>query len=205
MALTLMRYGAPMVRIVCGDPSGFRDIDSKNQGDAFALVGIELDLDRKAIHIKYAKQWTGLSFLDVAYRFKKDYNKIKPKFCGLETNNAGKSAIRDFQTVGINAHGINTVSNLNASTRHRWQAMDKTFTVQYLKQMRYEQRVIWPHPSITTRHMRILQDQFASIGEYMTNNGSVGYRAMKGRHDDLFSALLLCVHMARIYIERDEN
>lgn len=194
-----------MVRIVCGDPSGFKDIESKNKGDSFGIVGIALDLDRKFVKVRYAKQWTGLSFSEVARKFKPHYNKIKPKFCGLETNNDGKAAIRVFQSMGIDAQGINTVSNLTASSRHKWQAMDKTFTVQYLKGLKYDQRIRWPIPKLTTREMKILQDQVASISEYMTPNGSIGYKARRGRHDDLFSAFLLCVHMARIYMERDDN
>ena len=192
-----------MIRIICGDPNGIRNTKTKNDNDSFGMVGIELDLDREQVDIRYAKVWTGKSYGEVIADFKKDYMRIKPKFFGLETNNTGHVAIREFRAAGMNAHGINTVSSLTELNRHKWQAMDKAFTVQYLKKKKRAQELLWPPKS--SKAMKILENQCLSISEYVTLSGKAGYKARQGQHDDLFSALLLCVHMARIYIERDKN
>ena len=184
----------PVIRIICGDPA--------EKGDYFAVVGVDLDIDRGWIFPKYARQWQGLTFPEVARRLKPLIRKIKPKFWGLETNYKGSEVIEAFTAAGIPAQGISSVGLLTSQHRKYWQSMDSSYTVQWMKEMKFSQSFRWP--AKPTAHMKLLENQISDIEETRTPSGNFKYAGRRGRHDDLFAAFKLCCHVSRIYMERED-
>ena len=184
-----------MISIICGDPA--------EKGDYFAIVGVDLDLKRQWVFPKYAKQWQYRTFTTVAKEIKPVIKKIRPKFFGLETNYEGPKVLAAFSKEGIPAKGISSVGTLTDENRKFWQSMDSSYTIRWMKDMKFSQCFRWS--AKPSKHMRILEDQVAEIEEKRTPSGHISYGGKKGRHDDLFSAFKLCCHIARVYIERDED
>ena len=183
-----------MVRIIMGDPG--------STADPFAIVGIELDLETGNIEVKMAKQFIKTEYGIVAQYFKKLQRTIKPHFMGIETNNRGKEVQKLFhEKYDVKVAGIHTSSHMSEKKRHEGKSMDKPFTVQWLK--KYMGKGHIKFLSTNNKDMKELLTQIGLISSITTLSGGITYKAHSGRHDDLFMALLLCCHIARLYMEND--
>lgn len=183
------------IKIVMGDPG--------RRNDPFGIVGIELDMDTHTIKPKLARQFTKTKYGVVADYILTVKKTIRPNIIGLETNNRGKRVLSIFATkYNLKLVGINTSANLTTKTLERGLAMDKPYMIGWLKEQL--QNHIIKFPSKPTVEMQVLITQIHQIVGIRTPNGSTTYKAQRGRHDDLFMAFLLCCHMARLYIRRQE-
>ena len=184
-----------IVKIVMGDPG--------RKNDPFGIVGIELDMKTGIIKPKLARQ-----FIKTKYGVVADYlltvrNSIKPNIIGIETNNRGKRVMNLYrEKYALKLVGINTSANLTLETLERGLTMDKPFMIGWLKE--YLQNHMIKFPNNPTVEMKVLIDQIHQIVGIRTAAGHISYKAQRGRHDDLFMAFLLCCHIARLYLKRQE-
>ncbi len=183
------------IRIVMGDPG--------RQTDPFGIVGIELNLESEIIRPRLARQFIKTRYGIVADYLRDIKENAKPDFMGLETNNRGGKVLQLFQEkYNLKLLGINTCGELTEESRERGKSMDKPFMVSWLKQQLIIDNVEFPiNPST---HMAELQNQLNQIVGIRGPGGNIQYKATRGRHDDLFMAFLLCCHMARLYLRRQE-
>ncbi len=196
------------VKIVMGDPSGtlkpFEPLSDNITNDPFGIVGIHADLIQKQIHVKLARQFKNTKFSVVANELHSIRNKIKPHFMGLETNNRGKEILKLFQTkYHLSLHGVSTSSNLTDQTREQGHAMDKQFMIEWFAQQKQKHNILFPKNP--TPDMNELITQVSQISGFKSYNGTTSYKRIRGRHDDLFMALLLCCHIALLYMKRYDS
>lgn len=210
---------SPSTRIIMGDPGGL--------SDAFGFVGVEASLPLPPPHrgsdysasatadpvitIKYAREIRAPGFDEIAEEISREIRPMRPNFLGFETNHRGDDAVQAFRRHGFRAFGVATTAETRDHTRMA--AMDKPFTARYLRDASdIHHRLIWPPPTTAAasssslkaslRGIGTLRAQWKSIVAMPTPSGRTTYRAERGRHDDLFSALLLCAHVARIWALR---
>ena len=185
-----------MVKIVMGDPG--------RSHDPFGIVGIDLDMETGKIRPKLARQFIKTKYGIVANYLLTIEKKLRPQFMGIETNNRGKNVQKLFSTkYNLQVAGVFTSSNLTEKTRERGESMDKPFMIHWLRDYIDDGMVEFPeHPS---EDMQELINQHSQIVGINTMTGSVSYKAQRGRHDDLFMAFLLCCHMARLYLRRQND
>ena len=85
------------------------------------------------------------------------------------------------------------------SDRRRWDVMDKAYTTEWAAdRFRNHQVKVPRYHSI---YMELWLDQLKQIKRFRTPSGQTTYKAMRNRHDDIFSASLICFHLARLYME----
>ena len=183
------------IRIIAGDPG--------RMGDAFAVVGIELDMKTGVIRPKLVRQFFKTKYGIVANYLLTIEKKLRPQFMCIETNNRGKRVQDLFlKKYNLKVAGIYTSSNLTEKTRQRGESMDKPFMVQWLKDYIDAGQVQFPeNPS---EEMQELENQLAQIVGIATPSGGTTYKAQRGRHDDAFMGFLIAVHIARLYLKREE-
>lgn len=196
------------IRIVMGDPSGtlkpFDLLSDNITNDPFGIVGIQADLIQKKIHVKLARQLKNTKFSSVANEFHSIKDRIKPHFMGLETNNRGKEVLKLFKTkYHLSLHGVSTSSNLTDQTRENGYAMDKPFMINWFAEQKQDHNILFPEKP--THDMSELITQVSEISRFKSLNGSESYKRIRGRHDDLFMALLLCCHIALLYMKRHDS
>ena len=184
-----------MVIIIMGDPG--------RSHDPFAIVGIELDMKTGKIRPRLARQFIKTKYGVVASYLLTIRQKLHPQFLGIETNNRGKSVQKLFhKKYNLKVAGIFTSSHLTEQTRQRGESMDKPYMVNWLKNYINDDMIEFPeNPG---DDMRELENQLGQIVSIPTLSGGISYKAQRGRHDDLFMALLLCCHIARLYLSRQE-
>ena len=179
------------MRILCGDPG--------LKADSFGIAGINADTRNGQIYPKYAREFKRTPFGVVAATMAPIIERIRPDFVGLETNNQGPEALEAFRAAGINARGITTTGRLSPKKRIKWQSMDKTYTVQWIRSLQKRGRITWPKDP--SPGMRTLEIQILNYKERREYHGGYRYEAGRG-HDDVVMAFILACHMARIYMER---
>ena len=173
--------------------------DPARANDYFGACGGDIDIRKGLLYVRYAMQWKKTPFFQVAKEIKPMWKRAHPKIFALEKNNEGEKAIEMFSMAGIPVMGITTTGDV--SDHGRWEVMDKAYTVHWIQKMFRNHRIIFP-----TNHsiyMQMLIDQLKQVIKQRTPNGSVTYKAMRNRHDDLFSAFLILCHLARLYIGVD--
>ena len=180
------------IKIVCGDPA--------RRNDAFGIVGIQSDITLDIIKIGLAKQFFNQPYSIVAKYFTKIQNNLKPDFMGIETNYRGNKLLQLFNNkYKLNLKGIYTSSNLKEETRVKGKVMDKSYMINWFVQHKLHHKIKFPE--IMTPEMTTLSKQIQDMIRIPTSTGYT-YKAQKGRHDDLFMALLLCCHIHLHYRER---
>ena len=181
--------GAENISIIAGDPA--------ESGDAFGLFGVEVNVEKSLIYAKYAHQWNKTPFAQVAHEVKPIWRSVHPTIFALEKNNNGDKAIEAFRAVKIPVMPVFTTGLV--SDRNRCDVMDKAFTTEWASVRFREHKVRVPrYHSI---FMELWLDQLRQIRRYHTPSGRTTYKAMRNRHDDIFSASLVCFHLARLYLE----
>ena len=184
-------------RVLAGDPG--------RKGDPFGFCGVEMDYNTGAIYVRFARQYTKTEFADVAKDMQQVIQTVMPDAIVLESNRDGKEAIDEFKKLDDITQGINTVASMsdkNIASNPR--SMDKSYTIHWLQDKMKENKIKFPAKDRTSPHMQVLIDQIAMISSYTTPNGSIGYKALRGRHDDIFMAFLLCCHTCRHQYARSE-
>ena len=197
-----------IIDIVMCDPSGTINQlhpDRNNiNNDPLGVVGIQANLITKKFHIKLARQFTNEKYVNVVNFLKSIKKKIHPDFMGIETNNRGKDIQELFKIkYNLPLTGINTSSHLTSKSRDKGLSMDKAFMIEWFAVQKQKHNILFSdNPS---KHMSLLMDQIPQIGTMRTASGLTTYKAVRGRHDDLFLALLLCCHIALLYQKRYEQ
>ncbi len=183
------------LKVIMGDPG--------RTTDAFAWVGAQLKLDTKfKIEFRLAKQFFKTPYGTVADYAKKIHELYKPNFMGIETNNRGKEVLslfhRKYDLTFL--QGVSTSANLTEKTRQMGFAMDKPYMVGWFK----EQMDIGAlsFPGVPSKDMQELIDQIPKIVSMPSLTGQTTYKAMRGQHDDLFIAALLCCNFIRLFIDQ---
>ena len=176
-------------------------VDPARTSDPTGIVGITGNLQTGKIHVKYAREITDK---DPIIRIQKTATilnwineKINPYFLGCETNNNGTEIIAKIQRYGIDIQGIATSANLTKTTREKGATMDKPWTIKYLAQMKEDGTILFPE--VAYGAMKKLITQISEIVGIRQPSGHISYKAIRGRHDDLVLALLLCVHVFLVY------
>ena len=185
-----------LIKIVMTDPA--------ETGDPTGIVGIQGNLATRQVHVLLAKQITDkdkkLRLFNTFSFLSKVRDTIKPDFMGMEGNNDGKEIIKKLQSKGLILKKITTSSNLTDKTTRRGFAMDKPKMVDWLKKQKIKHNILFPPE--TKGDMEELIDQIPQIVSIRTLTGGTSHRAQRGRHDDLFMALLLCCHVFLLYLAR---
>ena len=182
-----------MVRIVMGDPA--------KKSDPTGIVGILGNCETGQVKVKLAKEITdknpAVRIANTVKFLRWVKSNVNPDFLGMETNNDGARIISRIKKHGIIINGIATSAGLTEATRHKGLTMDKPYTVKYLAQMKDDGDILFP--ANTTLDMKKLIDQMSQIVGIRQATGHISYKAQRGRHDDLFMGLLLCIHVFLIY------
>ena len=182
-----------LVRIVMGDPA--------RKSDPSGFVGILGNCETGEIKVKLAREITNknpdVRMANTVKFLRWIQKNVKPDFIGMETNNDGADIISRIKKCGITVNGIATSSGLTEETRNKGLTMDKNYTIKQLAKMMKKHSVIFPGNS--TKDMQKLISQIPQIVGIRGPTGNRTYKAMRGRHDDLFMALLLCVYVFLIY------
>jgi len=183
--IVMMMKSGNLIRIVCGDPA--------RRNDAFGIVAIESDIINDIIRIGLAKQFFNQPYGIVANYFIKIKNKLKPDFMGIETNYRGEKLLQLFNyKYNLDIKGIYTSSNITEKTRLTGRVMDKSYMIKWFIQHKLHHKIKFPETM--TPEMITLSNQMNDMIRIPTQTGYT-YKAQKGRHDDLFMALLLCCHI----------
>lgn len=182
-----------MIKIVMGDPG--------RHNDPFAIVGIEYDTETRKIYPKLARQFIQSKYGVVAEFLLAVRRSQHPNVMGLETNNRGGKVLKLFESkYNLQMTGVFTSFDLTEETMLRGKSMDKPYMVKWLREN--FSRVIFPQ--VKTADMQELINQINQIVGIRTPSGHMMYKAQRGRHDDLFMALLLCCHVAMVYQRRQD-
>ncbi len=185
-----------VVRIIMGDPA--------RTSDPFGIVGIEGDLEKDIIRVKLAKQFTerdaNKRMARVCGYLQNIRDEIKPHYMGFESNNDGHSIISYMKGKGLPLHGITTSANLTAARRRGGYAMDKPRMIEWFSEYKDNHKIQFPEGG--GADMEELIKQISLIVRQRTPTGNYTYRAERGRHDDLFMALLLCCHIYKVYMQK---
>jgi hypothetical protein len=130
---------------------------------------------------------------------------IKPNFVGIETNNKGKKLLQLYKTKYNMTwlHGVSTSGEMTDESRAKGFSMDKPFMVKWFAEK--QQEGLFEFPAEPTKDMQELMDQIPLIASVRTAGGSSTYKAIRGRHDDLFVAALHCCNFIRLFIEQQER
>lgn len=181
--------------------------DPAETSDPTGIIGIHGNFITRKIHVKLAKQIKDknktIRLHKTASYLIKIRNKICPDFMGAETNNDGKDIIQSLKKLGISLHGISTSGNLTDETRAKGLSMDKPFMIDWFQKSKQKHFILFPpKPS---QDMQELIDQICQIVEIKTPAGTSSHKAQRGRHDDLFMALLLCCHVFLVLLEKYEE
>ena len=102
----------------------------------------------------------------------------------------------------LDVAGIFTSANLTEKTINRGQSMDKPEMVKWLKDTMANHQVLFPEKP--SEDMQELINQIHQIVGITGPSGHTTYKAMRGRHDDLFMAFLLCCHVTILFMKRQE-
>ncbi len=193
--ITMMKSGNSinnLIKIVCGDPA--------RRNDAFGIIGIQSDIINDTIRIGLAKQFFNQPYSIVANYFTKIKNNLKPDFIGIETNYRGEKLLQLFNyKYNLDIKGIHTSANLTEKTRQTGKVMDKSYMIKWFIKHKLAHKIKFPE--ILTPEMITLTNQMNDMIRIPTQTGYT-YKAQKGRHDDLFMALLLCCHIHVHYREK---
>ena len=157
------------------------------------MVGTTYDQDSDFIRVRAARQFVQERYGVVARMLQVAQERICPDFMVIESNQrTGKRVVQLFrEKYGLDVKPVYTTANMVSLRPH---AMDKPATVKFLKTRLKEKTIKF---NLRAAHMHILIDQINSIVSGRTPAGNVTYKGMRGRHDDLFSALLLNCHIIR--------
>lgn len=181
-----------IIKIVMGDPG--------RHNDPFAIVGIEYDTETKNIYPKLARQFVRSKYGIVAEFLLAVKKSQRPNFMGLETNNRGGNVLKLFETkYNLKMNGVYTGFDLNEETMLKGKSMDKPYMIKWFKEN--IDRVIFPE--VRSADMSELLNQMNQIVGIRTASGHMMYKAQRGRHDDLFMALLLSLHIVMVHEKRE--
>ena len=183
-----------VARIVMGDPAGkiipYED-GTNIKGDYFGWVGVESKYPYDKVNILLAKRFKDVPYGNVIRWAKKVYDTIHPGFMGLETNNMGGDILRLFQNSGMSyLQGVHTTSRLTDESRKKWSLLDKRYVAGWYKE--FMDDVFFP------------KGGGAEFVELINQIGIINQSTMKaerGRHDDLYMPLLLCLNVVRLLRE----
>jgi len=163
--------------------------DPGRTSDPAGIVGIETK--GEFIYVRLAVQCINMPFGKLAQYLHYLTDKVKPDVKAIETNNYGGKLKQLLEKkYNLQMTGISTCAS-SRTTR----AMSKPDTVQYLAKLKQANKILFP--STASPHMQELILQLTEYKSYKTPNGSTTYRRKNGRHDDMASALLICLHIAR--------
>ena len=177
--------------VIANDP-GLRN-------DPWGVVGVEWDNKTDKIEIKLAKQFKGTNLNVISDFIYRVHNDIKPDMHTIEINGIGKDI---YTRIIRSTHNfkwlrpMSTSGEMTESARRRGYAMDKPFMVGWLRDQKKIGNLVFPkNPQ---EDMQELERQMTEFVPITTPNGSTSYKRMRGRHDDLFMALLMACNIVRI-------
>ena len=174
-------------------------LDPARTNDGFAIVGV--DFENGIIKIGFVTQFTNQRFGIVARYIKELCSKRNPDLLLLEKNGLGKGVEKLFrEKYGIVTIPVYTVGKIVHSPTIN--SMDKNSTIVWLAEMFDDHRILFPEKMSISMHE--LFKQVKSIKGNNTLVGNISYKAERGRHDDLFSSLLLCAHAVRVILYEKE-
>jgi len=177
------------IRVLVGDPG--------KTNDPFGIIGEVGTWPEKKIYITYAKQFIKQKYTVVANHFGKIQKKIKPDIILMEKNFDYENVSKAFAYLPIQY--VTTSANLKEETRNKGFAVDKPFMINWLKGKKKSHDILFSDNP--TKDMQILIDQYPQIVPILTAGGYT-YKAMRGRHDDLFMAHLIGANFIRLWWDR---
>ncbi len=151
----------------------FVGVDPGIGGDPTGIVAVEYD---GTISVLYAQRLFRPSDMDLKETIIGLDYRLKPKIIYCETNNRGDAFLERIRGLGVCATGIFCSRELK---KPKPNVMSKRHMMRLIK----SSRITFADD---TPEIRELINQLNSIG----SDG----KAIKSRHDDLYSALLLCLH-----------
>jgi len=178
------------LRLLAGDPA--------RAGDSFGEVIAKATWPKKEIHYGHAKEFKRKPYGLVAKYFKHYQKIIKPHIILLEANFEQDTVQKAFTKYGIPVDWVYTGANLTDESRKDYHFLDKPFAVEWMATQRKLKRILYARND----GVEELITQTNNIGSFMTQNGGTTYRAMRGRHDDLFMSSLIIANYVRIWWEQ---
>jgi len=179
------------LRLFAGDPA--------RASDSFGEVGAQATWPKKQINYRHAKEFKQKSYGLVAKYFKHYQKIVKPHVILLEANFEKDIVQKAFTRYRIPIEWVYTGANLTEHTRKDYHFLDKPFAVEWLAAQRKLHRIFYAKD---VGDIEELVTQTNNIGSFMTQSGGVTYRAMRGRHDDLFMSSLIIANYVRLWWEQ---
>ena len=173
------------------------------KNDPWGIVGVEWDNKTDKIQVKLAKQFKGTNLNVISDFIYRVHNDINPDIHTIETNGIGRDiysrmtrSTHDFRWL----QPVSTSGEMTESARRLGHAMDKPFMVNWFKEQKKLGNILFPIEA--QKDMKELERQIAEFVSLRTLNGSISYKRMRGRHDDLIMALLMACNIVRLHKER---
>ena len=177
------------ISVLSGDPG--------KTNDPFGTIGQIGTWPEKKIYVTYAKQFIKEKYTVVANHFAKIHKKIKPTVILMEKNFDYENVSKAFSYLPVKY--VTTSGNLTEKTRQMGFTVDKPFMIEWLKDKKKNHDILFSKNP--TKDMQVLIDQYPQIVPILTAGGYT-YKAMRGRHDDLFMAHLIGANYIRLWWNR---
>ena len=184
-----MNKSMKSISVLSGDPG--------LTNDPFGIIGQVGTYPEKKIYVTYAKQFIKERYTVVANHFAKIHKKIKPSIMLLEKNFDYDDVSKAFSYLPIKY--VTTSGTLKDETRQKGYAVDKPFMINWLKAQKKNHDILFSKRP--TKDMQVLIDQYPQIVPILTAGGYT-YKAMRGRHDDLFMAHLIGANFIRLWWDK---
>ena len=185
-----------LIKIVMMDPA--------TTSDPTGIVGILGNCKTGKVQVRLAKQFKSKNekerFESTLSFLRQINSNVRPDLMGMELNNVGKKIIVKLKKRGLYMYGMTTSSNLKEETRREGKTMDKNYMKDWLAEEFKKHNIKFPRND--TGDMTELINQIPQMVGSRTPGGKFTYKAQRGRHDDLFMALLLCLCVFLTYMTK---
>lgn len=171
--------------------------------NAFGMVGIEVDEEKKIAFPRLAKQWDRKDINSIPNDVKNIYKKVQWTDTFVDQL-MGQSLIRNIESeVEFVMHRITTQKNLkDPEDIEKIRVMDQIEMTQLLLSLKQDHKIQFP-PNPTSTMSKLIS-QFELFTEHKTEAGNISYYAPGDELDNLTRALMICCFAARHKLQQGE-
>jgi len=164
--------------------------------NAFGLIGIEVDVEKKIIHVRLAKQWRREEINQIPSDIAQAFSQIKWDSQYMDQK-IGEHLIKAIKIKAeFTIKVITTQKNLkDPEGIEDIKILDIIEMTQFLLQLKINHQIQLPENPGKT--MRILESQIALFTEHKTEAGGIDYYAPGDEMDNLIRALMICCFAVR--------
>ena len=170
--------------------------------NAFGLIGIEVDVEKKIVYVRLAKQWRRDQINQIPAEIATAHSQIKwdSQYMDQKIGEHLIQAIKNKAEFTVNV--ITTQKNLkDPEGIEDIKILDIIEMTQFLLQLKINHQIQFPENPGQT--MRVLESQIALFTEHKTEAGGIDYFAPGDELDNLTRALMICCFAVRNVLQGD--